>query len=72
MVVDGVDEGDVEAFSVEEFSNLQHWVDVALSRERHANYVWFLSARNGRRCHFSCAKKNDRKMDMYVIDFTKL
>lgn len=52
MVVDGVDEGYMEAFSVEEFSYLKHRVDVSLSRMRHADYMWFLCGVDGRRCHF--------------------
>lgn len=42
MVVDGVDEGDVEASGVEEFSHSHHRVDVALSRIWNTNYMWFL------------------------------
>lgn len=52
VVVDGVDEGYMEAFSLEEFSHLKHRVDVSLSRVRHADYMWFLCGVDSMRGHF--------------------
>lgn len=52
MVVDSVDEGNIEAFGVEEFSHFHHRVDMALRWVRHANYVLFPGGRNGTRFHF--------------------
>lgn len=69
MVIVGVDKGNMEASGIEEFSHFEHRIDVALSWERDANYVWFFSARNGMRCHFfSRMPKKKQNKDGYVCD----
>jgi|APAra0007618328_1042625.scaffolds.fasta_scaffold03588_3 hypothetical protein len=69
MVVVSVDEGNMEASGIEEFSHFEHRIDVALSRERYANYVWFLSACNSMRRHFLFLyAKNKKIKDGYVCD----
>jgi len=67
VVVDGVDEGDVEAFDVEEFSHFHHRVNVALSWVRHANYVWFLFVRNKTGSHFLSLFCQKTKCDLTSV-----
>lgn len=59
MVVDGVDEGNVDAFGVEKFSQFQHGIDVALGWVRHEGYMWFLSVIKGMRFHFLFLVRQD-------------
>lgn len=67
VIVDGVDESDVKASGVEEFSHFQHGIDVPLSRIRYANYMGLFSVVNHRRCHFLFLLRKDECGLFFVL-----